>query len=70
MTFRSEIYISYYTFCCVVSLKIFTPCYVACALRENLSNQSSVIQISRDIYTRFWALLVHYEVQLDNDLIN
>ena len=37
--------------------------FVACALRENVFNQSSEVQL----YS-FWALFVLYEVQLDNNI--
>ena len=39
--------------------------FVAYELRENLSNRSSGVQISHDLYS-FWALFVLYEVQLGN----
>ena len=40
--------------------------FVVLVLRENLANQSSRIQILRDICVSFWLLFVLYEVQLDN----
>ena len=40
--------------------------FVACALREDLSNRSSEVQIPRDVCTPFCSLFVLYEVQLDN----
>ena len=42
--------------------------FVACALRENLSNRSSGVQIPRDICTRsgFYMYSTKYGVQLDN----
>ena len=38
----------------------------ALALRENLANQSSGVQIPRDICISFWLFFVLYEVQSDN----
>ena len=40
--------------------------FVACALREDLSNRSSEVQIPRDVCTPFCSLFVLYEGQLDN----
>ena len=41
--------------------------FVACALRENLSNRASGVQVPRDICTRFGRYLSLYEVELDNN---
>ena len=46
--------------------------FVACALRENLPNRSSRVQIPRDICRYLyssWALFVLYKVKLDNNVI-